>query len=222
MTTERQPLRIEDRRSKIADRRRSSILYLLSSILGSLSTISIIAVALLILTACGLASDDANTPADQSGGSRIGAENVAQNFFDDLRNALKDPKLADDTVRSRWAAQLASYFAPNERDDQQAALNTALSTLASGLGRLGPDQTLTIELRITAVQKISDDSSRALVRPVNGTANASIYLLIAHVNDRGVQIPDFEQEVGFDKIIGRADGAIPTIKIGDRWYLTEG
>jgi hypothetical protein len=181
-----------------------------------------IAAALLVLTACGVASDDLNAPVDQSGGSRIGAENVAQNFFEDLRSALKDPKLSDDAARSRWAEQLAGYFAPNERDDQRVALNTALATLVSGLERIGPDQTMTIELRMTAVQKLSGDGDHALVRPVNGTANASIYLLIAHVNDRGVQIPDWEQEVGFDKIIGRADGAIPTIKIGDRWYLTEG
>jgi hypothetical protein len=209
----------EDRGWRIEESHPSSILNPLSSILRIVLTISAV---LLALAACGVAPDDANRQDEPGGGSRYGPESVAEHFFKDLHDALKDPALADDTARGKWAEKLAEYFAPNERDDQRAALNTSLSSLVDGMGRLNANQTLTLDVRVTGVQKVSDDGDRALVRPVNGTANASIYLLIAHTNDRGVVIPEFEQEIGFDKIIGRSDGAIPTIRIGDRWYLTEG
>ncbi len=61
-----------------------------------------------------------------------------------------------------------------------------------GSARLDVGQTLTLELRITDVRILSEDGDRALVRPVNGTAAASIYLLIARTNDRGVVTPEFE------------------------------
>ena len=177
---------------------------------------------LLALTACGAAPDDTTTQTDAAGGSRFGPESVAENFFKDLRDALKDPALANDAERSKWAEKLADYFAPNERDDQRAAMHTALSSFTDGLKQLGASQTLTLDLRFTNVEKVSDDGEHALVRPVNGNNNASIYLLIAQTNDRGVIVPEFEQEIGFEKITGRSDGAIPTIRSGDRWYLTEG
>jgi len=177
----------------------------------------------LLLAACGAVAGDPEPSADDpAGGSRFGPESVAENFFKDLHDALQDPKLADDTTRSRWAEKLANYFAPNERADQRIALDTALASFTDGLAKLDESQTLTLEVRFTGVQRVSSDDEHALVRPVNGDSNASIYLLIAHTSDRGVVIPDFEQEIGFDKIIGRPDGAIPTVRIGDRWYLTEG
>jgi hypothetical protein len=139
-------------------------------------------VLLLALAACGAAPGDAASQADLAGGSRFGPESVAENFFKDLRDALKDPALADDAGRSKWAEKLANYFAPNERDDQRAALHAALSNFTDGLKQLDATQ----------------------------------------IDDRGVVIPEFEQEIGFENITGRSDGAVPTIKIGDRWYLTEG
>jgi hypothetical protein len=183
---------------------------------------SLASALLLALAACGAAPGEQTPQADAAGGSRFGPESVAENFFKDLRDALKDPALADDAGRSKWAEKLANYFAPNERDEQRVAMNAALSSFADGLKQLEAEQTLTLDLRFTNVEKISDDGERALVRPVNGAGNASIYLLIAHVNDRGLVVPEFEQEIGFEKITGRSDGAVPTIKIGDRWYLTEG
>jgi hypothetical protein len=218
-TTDHRSLKIENRRWKIVERKLSSIFYLLSSIFNYIAIISIVALA---LAACGAVFGDTATPVDSAGGSRFGPESVAENFFNDLRDALKDPALADDAARSRWAEKLANYFAPNERDDQRAAMNASLSSFTDGLKQLDGTQTLTLDLRFTNVEMVSDDGERALVRPVNGTGNASIYLLIGQTNDRGVIIPEFEQEIGFEKITGRPDGAIPTIKIGDRWYLTEG
>jgi hypothetical protein len=181
-----------------------------------------ILVVALALAGCSVASDTPAQQDDPAGGSRFGSQVLAENFFKDLRDALHDPALGDETARGKWAQKLANYFAPNERDDQRVALDTALAGLADGQASLDAGQTLTLDLRFTSVQKVSDDGERALIRPVNGGANASIYMLIARTNDRGVIVTEFEQEIGFEKIIGRADGAIPTIRIGDRWYLTEG
>ena len=180
-------------------------------------------VVLLILAACGPTSSvPPAAPADTSGGSRISPDVVAQRFFEAFGAALNDPGLADETRRSKLAEQLAEYFAPNERDDQRIAMSMALSNFADGLARLDTDQTLTLELRITDVRILSEDGDRALVRPVNGTVPASIYLLIARTDDRGVVTPEFRQEIAFEEMIGRPDGSIPVVKIGDRWYLTEG
>jgi hypothetical protein len=187
-----------------------------------LSLVVLCADLLLTLAACGAAPGDVASQAGAGGGSRISPDIVARQFFEEFGKALGDPELKDETRRSKLAEQLAAYFAPNERDDQRAALNAALNSFADGLARLDANQTLTLELRITDVRILSEDGNRALVRPVNGTAAASIYLLIAHTDDRGVVIPEFEQEIGFDKMIDRPDGAVPAIKIGDRWYLTEG
>jgi hypothetical protein len=204
-----QQLKIEDRRLKIAGRSLSSILWPL-----------IIAT---MLAACGpTPSASPASEGDALGGSRISPDVVAQRFFEAFAAALNDPALKDETRRSKLAEQLAEYFAPNERDDQRIAMNLALSNFADGLSRLDAGQTLTLELRITDVRILSEDGDRALVRPVNGTAAASIYLLIAHTDDRGVIIPEFEQEIAFEEMIGRSDGSIPAVKIGDRWYLTEG
>jgi hypothetical protein len=219
MLTNRRVLRIEDRRLKIEGRTTRSILYLLFSLFNSAA---ILVIVMLALAACDTAAGAATPQADSGGGSRFGPESVAENFFKDLRDALNDPRLADDSQRSKWAEKLANYFAPNERDDQRVAMNTALSSFADGLGQLDANQILTLDLRFTNVVQVSGDDERALVRPVNNGGNASIYLLIAHTNDKGVPIPEFEQEIGFEKITGRSDGAVPTIKIGDRWYLTEG
>lgn len=209
MTTDR-PLKIEDRGSRVADLVPSSILR------------AAIITLIMLLAACGPAPGDSGSQVDTSGGSRISPDIVARRFFEDFGKALSDPDLKNATRRSKLAEHLAEYFVPNERDDQRVALNTALDSYADGLARLNANQTLTLELRITEVRILSENGDRALVRPVNGTATASIYLLIAHTDDRGAVIPEFEQEIGFDKMIGNADGAIPVVKIGDRWYLTEG
>ncbi|HEX5690649.1 MAG TPA: hypothetical protein VFX76_11635, partial [Roseiflexaceae bacterium] len=161
---------------------------------------------LMVLGACSSSSEQAAQQVDDpAGGNRFGPQVLAENFLKDLRDALHDSKLGDETTRSRWAEKLANYFAPNERDDQRVALNASLAGFAEGQTKLDVGQTLTLDLRFTSVQKIADDGERALVRPVNGGNNASIYLLIARTNDRGAVVPEFEQEIGFDKIFGRDD-----------------
>ena len=174
-------------------------------------------VLLLALAACGAAPGDAVSQADLAGGSRFGPESVAENFFKDLRDALKDPALADDAGRSKWAEKLANYFAPNERDDQRVALRDALDSFVQGLGRLDSSERLTLEVRFDNFQKVSETDDRALIRPING----SIYVLISRTTNSGV-VTIYEDSVGFDKILGREDGAVPVVRIGRSWFLTEG
>jgi hypothetical protein len=153
----------------------------------------------------------------QSGGSEIGPEQVANNFFEDLRDALQDRQLADDDRRGEWVERLAGYFAPNERDDQRIALRSSLDSFVAGQGELDTGEHLLVEVRFDRIEKVSHNANRATVRPVNG----SIYVLITRTTDTGV-ITLWEQNEPLQKIIGGQDGTVPAVRIGQTWYLTEG
>ncbi len=143
---------------------------------------------------------------------------IVQTFLEQLNEALKDPQLANPDVRRAWAARLASYFAPNEREDQRAALGAALAGLVSGVRQLEPDEKLTLELSDTIRVDVGPaDGDMVLVRPVN----VSLTLRIERATPRGTTV-ELEQQVPLEKLVGRPDGAIPTIQINDRWFLTEG
>jgi hypothetical protein len=170
---------------------------------------------LFLIAACDLSPDQTTVRGGQSGGS-ISPDAVAKSFFEDLSNALKDPQLSDDKRRGEWADRLAGYFAPNERDDQRIALREALDSFINGLGKLESNEHLTLELRYEDVEKIAETSDRAMVRPING----AIYVLITRTTNTGVQNL-YEETVPLDRLIGN-DGAVPVIRIGRTWYLTEG
>jgi hypothetical protein len=175
-------------------------------------------VALLVLLAgCGFVATETTTQGAQTGGSDLGPDAVARNFFEDLQSALEDPQLASEDKRGQWVERLANHFAPNERDDQRIALRSALDSFVTGLGKLGPNEDMTIELRLDGVEVVSESGSSALVRPVNG----SIYILITRATDAGVATI-WEQNEPLAKIIGNPNGAVPVIRIGRTWYLTEG
>lgn len=171
----------------------------------------------MLLSACGLpTAEDSAQPAPRADGD-ISPEAVAQNFFEDLSEALKDPRFGRDEVRSYWVERLSGYFAPDERDDQRTELSNAFNSFADGLRQLTPDQTLSLALTFKGIEKLSEDDSHAFVRPIG----AQIDLQIAHTTARGLVI-DFDQQIGLEKIIGRPDGSVPTLKVGGRWFLTEG
>jgi hypothetical protein len=174
-------------------------------------------VVLLALIGCSTAP--ASAPGDQIpvGGGTTKPEDVAQYFFDDLGKALKDPALTNDERRGEIVEQLASYFAPNERDDQRVALRSALDSFVNGLDKLEPDETLTLELRFERIEKLYENGDRAMVRPINGT----IYVLITRTTNGGV-LTVYEDTVGLGKILGRDDAGVPVIRIGRNWFLTEG
>jgi hypothetical protein len=143
---------------------------------------------------------------------------VVQNFFEDLRLALRDQQqLTNEAKRTQWVERLANYFAPSERDDQRVALSSALDDFVNGLGKLDQNENLTLEVRFDGVEKISDTGDRAMVRPNKG----SIYILITRTTNNGV-FTLYEDDVPLTKIIGDPDGAVPVIRIGRSWFLTEG
>jgi len=196
------------------DTRHETQVSCLSSLVSCL--LSLVAVlALCALTAC----SSGLTPSHgaPSGGGGSSPEQVARNFFEDLRQALKDDQLTNEKRRDQWVERLANYFAPNERDDQRIALSSALDDFVSGRGRLEPNESLTIDVRFEDVEKVSENGNRALVRPVNG----SIYVLITRTTENGV-FTLYEDDVPLTKIIGDTNGAVPVIRIGRSWFLTEG
>lgn len=188
-----------------------------AKLLVSLSPSLLIVLVLLALAGCSFAPGQAAAPSGAVGGSDIGPDRVAENFFDDLASALKDSQIGDDDKRGAWVDRLANYFAPSERDDQRIALRSALDNLVAGRGKLAPNETMSIDLRFDRIEKISQSDDRATVRPVNG----SIYILITRTTDAGVATL-YEDTVTLDKIIGSQDGSVPVIRIGRAWYLTEG
>jgi hypothetical protein len=134
-----------------------------------------------------------------------------------LAKALKDPNLANETRRETYVEELASYFAPDERDAQRDTIDRALQGFAEDRAKLAADETLTIEITFERPRVLSNDGTNALVV----LPNASIFMQISKLTDRG-PVPYYEQPISLDRVIGRADGAVPTIKIGNRWFLTEG
>lgn len=172
-------------------------------------------IALLALAACGLTPGQSNLQGTQGGGS-VSPEAVGRSFFEDLGSALRDPKLADDQQRGIWVERLASYFAPNERDDQRIALRAALDNFTTGRGKLEPNENLTLDLKIEGLEQIAQTGDRALIRPING----AIYVLITRTTNAGVQNL-YEETVPLEKIIGN-NGSVPVLRIGRSWYLTEG
>lgn len=168
-----------------------------------------------LIAACSFATSPTQQATDGGGSS---PELVAQYFFEDLRQALKDPQLKNESRRDQWVERLANYFAPNERDDQRVALSSALDNFVSGLGKLDQDETLLLEVRFDKVEKVSDDGSRAMVRPTNG----SIYILITRTTASGDKLTLYEDDVPLTKIIGDTSGAVPVVRIGRNWFLTEG
>jgi len=178
---------------------------------------SLVILVLLALAGCSLGAPSAAVSGQVPGGGASTPEEVVRAFFEDLRAALKDRTLANDERRGQIAEQLANYFAPNERDDQRVALRSALDSFVIGQGKLDPSEQLTLEVRFEDFQKLFEDDDRAMIRPVNG----SIYVLISRTTSTGV-VTEYEDSVGFDKILGREDGAVPVVRIGKSWFLTEG
>jgi len=172
--------------------------------------------ALLALAGCGLAPESTTTPSWTL--ALVLNAIVGFCYFSATTtiNTLVQ-QLADDDKRGQWVERLASHFAPNERDDQRIALRSSLDSFVAGLGKLEPNESMTIELRFDGVEKVSQSDSRATVRPVNG----SIYILITRTTGAGVATL-YEDTVALDKIIGSPDGTVPAIRVGRTWYLTEG
>lgn len=172
---------------------------------------------LLGLAACSAIPASQPVLGDQSGGGST-PELVAQNFFEDLGRALRDQQIGDEERRSKWVEQLSNYFTPSERDDMRVAFSTALDTFVEGQGKLAENEQLTLDVKFDGIEQVSNDGSRALVRPING----SIYVLITRTTTTGGTYTLWEQNKSLSEIIGNPDGAVPVTRVGRVWFLTEG
>lgn len=165
----------------------------------------------LLLAAC---SPGAATTLDASAEPRapnIPPDVVVKDFLEDLNMALKDPSLANDARRQELVARLADYFAPNEREEQRITIGTSLDRFVHDLADLQANETVLLEVRYDAIETVSMQSDRALVRLVNG----SLYLLIDGATT-------YEQRVPLGELIGQPDGTLPLVRFGSEWFLTEG
>ncbi|KPV51679.1 hypothetical protein SE17_19840, partial [Kouleothrix aurantiaca] len=86
------------------------------------------------------------------------------------------------------------------------------------LGKLANSEELTLDIKFDGIEVVSEEDDHALVRPING----SIYLLITRTTDTGAVINLWEQSNPLNTIIGNPDGAVPVVRIGRTWFLTEG
>jgi hypothetical protein len=202
---------MKDERRKTKEERRIRDLAPWLLVVGRWSLV----VALCLLSGC--AATPGQSPAQApAGGGSFSPEAVARSFFEDLAEALDDPKLADDQQRGEWVERLAGYFAPNERDDQRIALRTALDSFTIGKSKLEPNENLTLDLKIERLEQVYQTGDHAMIRPVNG----AIHVLITRTTSAGIQNL-YEETVPLEKIIGN-NGSVPVLRIGRSWYLTEG
>ncbi|MFO7169736.1 MAG: hypothetical protein DIU80_017075 [Chloroflexota bacterium] len=178
---------------------------------------------LFALAGCGTVPQPRAVPrvAPQEIGGGFDPQQVVASFFGDLDDALHDPDLRDATRRSYWVERLASYFAPNERDDQRVILSQALTSFVQDMAQLAEDETLTLELRgfdnVEELPTDPADGQRATVR----LPDAEIYMLITRAGPNG-PVTIYEDTVGLDQLIGNPGKTVPLVNVGGRWYLTEG
>jgi len=181
----------------------------------------VMVVLLLMATGCATPAPAAPTPSAEQEGGVNNPESVVSSFFEDLGEALNDPQLASDERRSYWVEQLAGYFAPNERDDQRLALREALGNFAQDLAQLDAGETLTIEMQGFGFQQgrrtLSADGARATVE----FPDATITMLITQAGADG-PVTIYEQPIALSRVIGNPTNSVPLVRIGERWYLTEG
>jgi hypothetical protein len=169
-----------------------------------------------LLIGCSGLPSEAEAPAEQLGGGYAPAA-VAEGFFISLGKALKDQNLGSEAVRATYVEELALYFAPDERETQRDLIDRTLQGFAEDRAKLAEDEELTLEITFDTPLELSRDGSRALV----AMPNAIIFMQISRKTERGF-VPIYEQPISLERLIGRADGAVPTIEIGGLWYLTEG
>jgi hypothetical protein len=181
---------------------------------------SLFLIVVLLLCACATPAP-APTPSVEQEGGVNNPEAVVSSFFEDLGEALNDPRLGDDERRTYWVEQLAGYFAPNERDDQRLALREALGNFAQDLAQLEAGETLTIEMQGFGFQQgrrsVSEDGARATVE----FPDATITMLITQDGADG-PVTIYEQPIALSRVIGNPSNSVPLVRIGERWYLTEG
>ena len=77
-------------------------------------------------------------------------------------------------------------------------------------------QTMRLDLKIERLEQVYQTGDRAMIRPVNG----AIHVLITRTTSAGIRNL-YEETVPLEKIIGN-NGAVPVLRIGRSWYLTEG
>ncbi|RRR75238.1 MAG: hypothetical protein EI684_05225 [Candidatus Viridilinea halotolerans] len=164
----------------------------------------------LLLSACGSVLS-VNELVGAGGGS---PRQVVESFLEDLNAALTDPELATPEARRAWAERLASHFAPSERVDQRNAMAAMLARFAASAASPAVGAYATLELTFSGTEIIEQHDGRALVRVVDGQFVLRFY------NANGDLIR--ERSGGLIDLIGAQRDGLPTLQVGENWFMTEG
>lgn len=168
-----------------------------------------------LLLAFGLAGCAAE-PVEQelAGTGNSTAEGIVESFLEDLNMALADPKLADAAVRRSWAERLAGHFAPSERADQRAAMAAMLASYVDTAARPAVGSKVSLEIGFSHVEQLSNNGDEALIRVVDGT------ITLRWLNESGEVVR--ERSGPLTELIGEERGGLPVLRVGGRWFMTEG
>jgi hypothetical protein len=174
----------------------------------------------LLLLGCTTQLGAAQSEQLPGGGGNYPASPV-EGFFEDLNRALADPNLRNYETRRERATQVASWFAPSERIRQRAAIERMFDEFIARIEQLEaeaqPGESTVVTFAITPQSEprtLTQQESRATVL-VDGV----LLLRIVRVQGESEQLL-YDKSMPVAELIGRPDGAIPVIRIDDRWFLS--
>lgn len=172
-----------------------------------------LALILWVLLAIPLSGCTAEVEAEASRGG-ITPTDVVESFIESLNKALADPSLGNPGTRSRWAEQLASYFAPSERRDQRVAMNTMLAGFADSASRAVVGTRVSMIISFTRAEVASSTDNEAIVRLVDGV------ITLRWLDENGEVLRERTGSL-MDVIGGGAEG-LPVLRVDGLWFMTEG
>jgi hypothetical protein len=170
--------------------------------------------ALLIVLLLALAGCAAEVSEDELGTTgNPTPEGIVESFLIELNQALADPELADPSKRRGLAELLASRFAPSERADQRAVMNSMLAEFAANAQQPAFGTKVVMEVSYSGVEVLSQDGDEALVGLVDGV----VTLRWLDASDEVVR----ERSRALLDVLGVTSGGLPVLRVGSSWYMTE-
>lgn len=168
------------------------------------------ALALLALLAgCTAAAE----PEEELGRGQPTPMDAVESFVENLNDALADPQLADPEVRNRWADQLASRFAPSERQDQRQVMRAMLAGFVASGERPVVGSRVTMQISFSDIEVLRSSEDEALVHLVDGS------ITLRWTNEGGEVLR--ERTSNLMTVLGGGEG-LPVLRVDGQWFMTEG
>lgn len=164
---------------------------------------------LLLLAGCAASEDEA----ELGGAGNPTPQGIVESFLENLNTALKDPNLADPTTRRGLAELLASRFAPSERADQRAVMNSMLAEFAENAASPAVGTRVVLEVSYSSTTILSQDGDEALIGLEEGI------ITLRWLDDSGEVLR--ERTRALTEVLGETRGGLPVLRVGSNWYMTE-